>query len=279
VLKNGYGDHFLQDSFASGHLVNKTLVMQWFAQYVRSMNWLDEPLLGHPSREALSMAQEGGIAGQHLYGKSPSATATSTADRERGVAPTDPQTAFERTDADRRRQGVGGSGKGENWYVAFRRFLNNAFLQAAGNDVHDWFNKRGLLVSNDRGDEFYVGGDGTLLNENVAGSLGVWLTSEAARLSRQAIQDLLHHGRTAITVDEIFGYVPQYIWAPRPEGETMAAPGPGAPTWQKKSLAEWHDEDLHSICMAVIFPQVASSFINLVGARVVQQHLVHGGAI
>lgn len=149
-------------------------------------------------------------------------------------------------------------------------------LRVRAGCVHRPIGREGGLVSNDRGDELYVGGDGTLLNENVAGSLGVWLTSEAARLSRQAIQDLLHHGRTAITVDEIFGYVPQYIWAPRPEGETMAAPGPGAPTWQKKSLAEWHDEDLHSTCMAVIFPQVASSFINLVGARVVQQHLVHG---
>jgi hypothetical protein len=26
----GYADHFLQDSFAAGHLVNKNLIMQWF---------------------------------------------------------------------------------------------------------------------------------------------------------------------------------------------------------------------------------------------------------
>ena len=30
----GYADHFLQDSFAAGHLVNKTLVMQWFIDWV-----------------------------------------------------------------------------------------------------------------------------------------------------------------------------------------------------------------------------------------------------
>ena len=39
-LENGYGDHFLQDSFAAGHLVNKTLVMQWFAEYLADLPYL-----------------------------------------------------------------------------------------------------------------------------------------------------------------------------------------------------------------------------------------------
>ena len=26
----GYADHFLRDSFAAGHLVNKTLLIQWY---------------------------------------------------------------------------------------------------------------------------------------------------------------------------------------------------------------------------------------------------------
>jgi hypothetical protein len=30
---HGYADHFLQDSFAAGHLVNKTLVMQWYIEW------------------------------------------------------------------------------------------------------------------------------------------------------------------------------------------------------------------------------------------------------
>ncbi len=33
LFENGFGDHFLQDSFAAGHLINKTLIMQWFAQW------------------------------------------------------------------------------------------------------------------------------------------------------------------------------------------------------------------------------------------------------
>ncbi len=30
----GYADHFLQDSFAAGHLVNKTLVIQWYIEWL-----------------------------------------------------------------------------------------------------------------------------------------------------------------------------------------------------------------------------------------------------
>jgi hypothetical protein len=34
ILENGFGDHYLQDSFAAGHLINKTLVMQWFIEWM-----------------------------------------------------------------------------------------------------------------------------------------------------------------------------------------------------------------------------------------------------
>ena len=37
-VTNGFGDHYLQDSFASGHLVNKTLVMQWFTKHLKTYN-------------------------------------------------------------------------------------------------------------------------------------------------------------------------------------------------------------------------------------------------
>jgi hypothetical protein len=35
MVNNGFGDHYLQDSYAAGHLINKTLIMQWYVQ------WLD----------------------------------------------------------------------------------------------------------------------------------------------------------------------------------------------------------------------------------------------
>jgi hypothetical protein len=40
-MNHGYADHFLQDSFAAGHLVNKNLVMQWFLAFAVS-GWTGE---------------------------------------------------------------------------------------------------------------------------------------------------------------------------------------------------------------------------------------------
>ncbi|HXT34015.1 MAG TPA: hypothetical protein VN837_00435 [Chloroflexota bacterium] len=40
LLRNGFGDHFLQDSYAAGHLINKTQIMMWF------VNWLEQ----HPEQ-------------------------------------------------------------------------------------------------------------------------------------------------------------------------------------------------------------------------------------
>jgi hypothetical protein len=36
MLENGFGDHYLQDSYAGGHLINKTKIMQWYVK------WLDK---------------------------------------------------------------------------------------------------------------------------------------------------------------------------------------------------------------------------------------------
>ncbi len=44
MLTNGFGDHFLQDSFAAGHLINKTEIMKWY------VTWLDaNPLFAEGS--------------------------------------------------------------------------------------------------------------------------------------------------------------------------------------------------------------------------------------
>jgi hypothetical protein len=34
LLNNGFGDHYLQDSYASGHMINKTQIMQWYVEYI-----------------------------------------------------------------------------------------------------------------------------------------------------------------------------------------------------------------------------------------------------
>jgi hypothetical protein len=34
LLNNGFGDHYLQDSYASGHMINKTQIMQWYIEFI-----------------------------------------------------------------------------------------------------------------------------------------------------------------------------------------------------------------------------------------------------
>ena len=111
-LNNGYGDHFLQDSFAAGHLINKTLVMQWFVDYV---NGLAVQVVGPLGRmwwgddtEALVRDARRRRDGQHGHASSSRASpaATSTSRRPSagttartgalGETATDPQTAWER---------------------------------------------------------------------------------------------------------------------------------------------------------------------------------------
>ena len=34
ILNNGFGDHYLQDSYAAGHMINKTQIMQWYVEFI-----------------------------------------------------------------------------------------------------------------------------------------------------------------------------------------------------------------------------------------------------
>jgi hypothetical protein len=60
LVQNGFGDHFLQDSFASGHLINKTLIMQWFVK------WMDE----HPFKRDYSNEEDWQRVQNIAYGQS-----------------------------------------------------------------------------------------------------------------------------------------------------------------------------------------------------------------
>lgn len=67
-LTNGFGDHYLQDSFAAGHLVNKTLIMQWFTEHLKTGGYL---LTGDLTRFAqMGATQQPGLAPSD-YSKNP----------------------------------------------------------------------------------------------------------------------------------------------------------------------------------------------------------------
>jgi hypothetical protein len=248
ILNNGYADHFLQDSFAAGHLVNKTLVMQWFADYLMNMSWLSRPWLGMPTDDVLKRmgsARQPGIAGLDRYGKPPAA-GSSGMDRWIGIDATDPQTAQERYPREGRIAGSGVSGTGaerEANYKAYLTMLNSSFMQLSAGAVHDYFNKHGLLVENDNGDRIAVGGDDTMLSKS--GPAGAKIAGMAAARSRQAIDDILKTGQTAWTVDRIFSLVPQRVVMLLPKGDR-----------QTLSLAQFQANVVHGLCTNLLFPQL-----------------------
>ncbi len=279
VVTNGYGEHFLQDSFAAGHLVNKTLVMQWFVDYVNglSSHWWDllgrmwwgddtKPWYGMPSdavMDTMGSKQQPGIAGRSLYGTPPTSAGTVGMDRDLGDYATDPQTGSERRTYEGRRAGSGvqataGRSVDQN-YGAYRDFLNSSFISLAGLNVHDWFNKQGLVVGNARGDVLHVGGDNTMLN--LSGPLGAQVASEASVLNRRSIEDIARTGQTSVTVDQIMELVPTSIWLDQD---------------RQVSLEKWHDEVLHQWCIEKVFPDVVDSFHSK-AARAGQAELVKGG--
>ena len=61
LLQNAFGEHYLQDAYAGGHLVNKTAIMQWFVQWLDSKGGLGSTDLGESQ---FAMAKH--AAGQQL---------------------------------------------------------------------------------------------------------------------------------------------------------------------------------------------------------------------
>jgi hypothetical protein len=281
-MNNGYGDHFLQDSFAAGHLVNKTLVMQWFAEHLADLPYFhwsrlispiirlgpERPDWGVPDRAELRGMSEGaqpGIAGRHLYG-APLPGRTSAQDRATGDSALDPQTAQERGTVEGRMAGSGVAATNvrtrEEAYQLYLQMLNSSYLQLAAGAVHDWFNERGLSVGNANGDRMNIGGDETLLDQS--GRLGAHRAAEAAHLSQQAISELLNDGATAITVEQIFELVPTSVYVSTEDGE------------RQLSLEQFQDEVVHDLCRETIFPQVVRALTSDV-VRHASPDMVEGG--
>jgi hypothetical protein len=257
-VNNGYSNHFLQDSFAAGHLVNKTLVMQWFLEYNAQLP-LDKyggQELGIPTRpnfglprdevaEHMTTAAQPGIAGRDLYTKARLHTSISE-DRARGTSVADQQTTEERTSGLGRFAGSGvrdwGRGRALA-YAEYSEFLNTTYVNLAANAAHDYFNTVGLTVSNQRGERLKIGGDATLLLQS--DPAGLEAPFEANQLSDRAITELLTAGATSITTEDIFAYFPNQV-----EVQGQFVP-----------LEKWNDGELKQLCFDVIFPQMESYVI------------------
>ncbi len=236
-ITNGYADHFLQDSFAAGHLINKTLIMQWFVEWVEDYNastsWYERNI--HIDDwdliRTMTTARQPGLAGHDLYQQGPVPPGGSV----------DPQTAEEQMSRQARMDAAGvraapGQTQAEA-YRAYLAFLNSATVQAAAGALHDYFNERSLTVTSPAYPQgFQVWGDETL----VTSGDGVRIAAETAELSQQAIDDIAH-GRTPPTVERIRSAFPTAV---RPAGQATAVP-----------LEHWN-HGLHDLCRRTIFPDV-----------------------
>ncbi|HYN30179.1 MAG TPA: DUF4157 domain-containing protein [Dermatophilaceae bacterium] len=195
-LVHGYADHFLQDSFAAGHLVNKTLVMQWFLEWAAGTSL---PVYNWGTFKTLTTANQPGLTNRSLY------------DKGHAGLGTDPQTTEEQpTEAQRiANSGVvaaAGLSVGDA-YQAYLAMLDSTVVQIVTNQLHDVLNGRSVTAGSPQDPSFVVWGDDTMLS----GGTGAGLASAAARLSQQSIQEILTTGGTDSTWQDILSRFPDRV--------------------------------------------------------------------
>jgi hypothetical protein len=236
-LYNGYADHFLQDSFAAGHLINKTLIMQWFVEWVEQYNthsrWYERDIhiANWDQIRTMTTREQPGLAAQHLYRRGARGTGEST----------DPQTSEEQTTLQTRTRASGARGTNSltqaEAYQNYLTFLSSAPVQQASGALHDYFNERSLWVSSVAYPRAYrIWGDETM----VTSGEGARIASETAHMSQQAIQDLTTAGQTSIPAQQIRDRFPSIVHSD--DGQALP-------------LERW-TESLRDLCFSTIFPQV-----------------------
>jgi hypothetical protein len=251
----GYADHFLQDSFAAGHLINKTLVMQWYIE------WLAESGVSYPDRDvlaAMTVARQPLIHGPHHYRRGKARLGQGADGRTGGVPrpPWDPQDMADApTMQDRIAVSglVGGNDREERAaYAAYLTMLGSATVQVAAKVAHDYLNKRSLVVSTGpHGPRFRLHGDHTLL----AGADGALRAAQAAAASRQAVSDLLSYGRTEVSSWEIFESFPDHV---EQDGQLV-------------TLEQWHRDGLRELCFRELFGRWSTRAMRLVVSGAARQ--------
>jgi hypothetical protein len=229
-MSQGYSEHFLQDSFAAGHLVNKTLVMQWFIEWAAT-NVKHWPIADWDNVKTMVEGRQPYISAPELY------------DWANPGLVRDPQTMTQGLSLQDRivMSGVIADGTDpiEQAYQDFLMFLNGTVGQSASGVLHDYFNKASLTVASvERAKPYRIFGDDTMLQGD-----GAWIGSEAAKYSQESITDVLTTGTTKWTLDRLFTYFPTSV-APLAGGTPLPID-----VWQNsaeiRSLAQSLFPDVH----------------------------------
>jgi hypothetical protein len=272
----GYADHFLQDSFAAGHLINKTLIMQWYIE------WLGESGVSYPDRDtlaALTVARQPLLHGSRHYDRRRARASQAAAGRMGAVPepPYDPQDMADggtlgagaatlaagagtrEADAATLEDSIVASGliagsdeEKRAAYAAYLTMLGSTVAQLASKVVHDYFNERSLIVSSGpEGPRFRLGGDHTLLT----GGEGTRRAAQAAEASRRAISELLDQGQTDVSSWEIFESFPGHV----EQGGRLI------------SLEDWHRNELRDLCFHELFGRWSTRAMRLVTSSAFRQ--------
>ncbi|MFD0689726.1 eCIS core domain-containing protein [Actinomadura fibrosa] len=197
-IHHGYADHFLQDSFAAGHLINKNLVMQWFVEWAENQPLI--PVYDWPRVRNMVTAEQPGLAARALYNRKDPGTVR------------DPQTAEEQPEQWDRMQVSGvretktlTQGEAYQCYLAF---LNSTVVQSASGVLHDHFNAASLRVASLADSTAYqIWGDDTMLN----GGDGVRIASETAHMSQRSLRDYILTGDSAVSPEDIAQHFPAWV--------------------------------------------------------------------
>jgi hypothetical protein len=225
----GYADHFLQDSFAAGHLVNKTLVIQWYIE------WLADQGVSYPGRDVLdtlTVERQPLLHGPGHYDRAAARRAARA-----GAVPGPPWDAQDVADTktlDERiaASGVIGDSDADRYaaYQAYLVLLGSGTVQLAVKVAHEYLNKQSVVVSAGHlGPRYRLNGDHTLL----AGPEGARHAALAAAASRQAIAELLRDGTTEVDSWDIFDSFPDHV---EQGGRMVSLPG-------------WHRRGLRDLCV------------------------------
>jgi hypothetical protein len=256
----GYADHFLQDSFAAGHLINKTLVIQWYIE------WLAASGVSYPGRDvldALTVARQPLLHGPGHYDRA--------AARAHGLvgaaAPGPTRDAQDVADAGTMEERIAASGvvgdsdaERRAAYAAYLAMLGSGTVQLAVKVAHEYLNARSLVASaGSAGPCFRLNGDHTLL----AGSAGALRAAEAAAASRRAIAELLRDGETSVDSWDIFDRFPDHV----EQGGRLVP------------LPQWHREGLRDLCFELFERRSTRALRTLMSGAFGQRVLPTGDAL
>ena len=212
IALNAFGEHYLQDSFAAGHLINKGFVMAEAMQHLSDtakrnqglqQQHIDAFREATAHRAAYDLPQSADDRAREERAGAP-VTARPALDDPAITTARDPQTALERGRAGvaqgaifAKAEEVRGIGlnAGDVTFAQYRYWLNDLWLQKITNTLHDKFCVEGLTVSSPAHPIlFKIYGDGHMLGSK----LGTEETALASRMSHDAINAEVTNKRHAL---------------------------------------------------------------------------------